>query len=325
VPLPDDGHTLTQTLMRAVILRHRGADRQQLLDFATSSEAKAIDDCWQDAADKAKRNLAKFAQRRLKPDDVLPEWKKTLAAVGGKEDVQRFTSRALARLGAGLEPLRRGFKAPLAALPDEVKERLETEGLTGNLQVDFQIPPAPRCRPVLRSHPLVSVLAETLLERSLADDVPEGASDPSVLGRTGCWVSSAVTEKTIVALVRLRHHLQTQKAARTTALLVEEATAFAWGSAPGTVLEDAPALALLAPPPVADPPAHVRERMVKQALEWLAAHLPDLDTFANRRAQVLLDDHRRVREAAEARGKYSVKALLPPDVIGIYVLLPRVD
>ncbi len=325
VPLPDDGHTLTQTLMRAVILRGRGDGKQMVLDFASSSEGKAIDDSWQNAAEKAKRNQTKFAQRRLKPDEVLPEWKKTLAAVGGKEDVQRFTTRSLARLGAGLEPLRRGFKAPLDSLPDEVKERLDIEGLSGNLLVDFQIPPSPRCRPVLRSHPLVSVLAETLLERSLADDVAEGATDPSVLGRAGCWVCPAVTEKTIVALVRLRHHLQTQKAARTTTLLVEEATALAWGATPGVLLEDAAALALLAPAPVGDPPVHVRRRTLEQALSWLAAHNPDLEAFALRRANALLEDHRRVREASDSRGKYSVKALLPADVIGLYVLLPRVD
>ncbi|NUQ79468.1 MAG: hypothetical protein HUU21_38660, partial [Polyangiaceae bacterium] len=31
-----------------------------------------------------------------------------------------------------------------------------------------------------------------------------------------------------------------------------------------------------------------------------------------------------VREAGGARGSYSVKAILPPDVIGLFVLLPRV-
>jgi superfamily II DNA or RNA helicase len=324
VPLPDDGHTLTQTLMRAVLLRGRDA-RQLPLDFSSSSEAKAIDECWQDAAEKAKRNRTVFAQRRLKPEEVLPEWKKTLAAVGGKEDVRRFTGRALARLGAGLDPLRRGFKAPLASLPEEVKERLEAEGLTGNLLIDFEVPAAPRCQPVLRSHPLVSVLAETLLERSLTDDSADAATDPSVLGRAGCWVSSAVQEKTIVALVRLRHHLQTQKAARTTALLVEEATAFAWGAAAGAILEDAAALALLTPPPIGDPPAHVRRRTIEQAIAWLATRTSDLEAFAIRRADALLADHRRVREASDARGSYSVKALLPADVIGLYVLLPRVD
>jgi len=120
VPLPDDGHTLSQALMKAVLLhkRDREGQRQQAFSFLELEEAKAIETRWRDAVDKAKKNRTVFAQRRLKPEDVLPEWKKSLSALGGKEDVQRFTGRALARLGAALEPVgssgRRGFKAPAA-------------------------------------------------------------------------------------------------------------------------------------------------------------------------------------------------------------------
>jgi superfamily II DNA or RNA helicase len=330
VPLPDDGHTLSQALMKAVLLRSREREgkRQQSFAFVEMEEAKAIETRWLDAAEKAKKNRTVFAQRRLKPEDVLPEWKKSLAALGGKEDVQRFTGRALARLGGALEPLgssgRRGFKTPLTALPEDVRERLEVEGLTGSLLIDFEYPPAPRCRPVQRSHPLVSVLAETMLERTLGNNTLADVNDPGVLGRVGCWVAEGVTVRTLVALVRLRHQLTSQRGQRATTLLVEEATAIAWTGGPSP-LEEAEALALLSPAPISDPPPHVRERAITHALGQLEARLPELDSFAERRAQALLADHRRVREAAEALGRYSVRALLPADVIGLFVLLPRVD
>jgi superfamily II DNA or RNA helicase len=329
VPLPDDRHTLSQALMRAVLLRQseREASRQQSFSFVELEEAKAIEVQWRDAAEKAKRNRTVFAQRRLKPEDVLPEWKKSLAALGGKEDVQRFTGRALARLGAALEPLgksgRRGFKAPLSALPEDVRERLEAEALADTVRIDFDYPPAARCRPVQRSHPLVSVLAETLLERTLGDGVLADTSDPGVLGRAGCWVAEGISSRALVALVRLRHQLTSQRGSRSNTLLVEEATALAWGGT-GALLEGPDALALLGPTPLSDPPPHVRERAVVQALVQLDTRLRDLDAFAERRAQTLLSDHRRVREAADARGSYSVKAVLPADLIGLFVLLPRV-
>ncbi|MBK8999592.1 MAG: DEAD/DEAH box helicase [Myxococcales bacterium] len=326
VPLPDDGHTLSQALMKAVLLRkrERGDKRQQTFSFVELAEAQAIEAKWRDAAEKAKKNRTVFAQRRLKPEDVLPEWRKSLAALGGKEDVERFTGRALARLGSALEPMRRGFKTPLDALPEDVRERLGAEGLAGTLLLDFDYPPALRCRPVQRSHPLVSVLAETLLERTLGSEADDDAPDPGVLGRVGCWVAEGVRSRTLVALVRLRHQLTTQRAAHASTLLVEEANALAWGGA-GEPLEGHDALVLLQPAPLADPPPHVRERAVTQALGQLEARLAELDAFADRRAQALLADHRRVREAADARGSYSVKALLPADVIGLFVLLPRVD
>jgi len=322
VPLPDDGHTLSQALMKAVLLRKREGRRQQAFSFIEMDEARAIETRWQDAADKAKKNRTVFAQRRLKPEDVLPEWKKSLAALGGKEDVQRFTGRALARLGGALEPLKRGFKTPLSALPEDVRERLELEGLEGPILIDFEYPPAPRCRSVQRSHPLVSVLAETLLERTLGN--ASDTNDPSVLGRVGCWVADGITSRTLVVLVRLRHQLTSQRGQQNTTLLVEESTAIAWGGAP-IPLEGPEALALLSPAPASDPPAHVRERAVAQALGQFETRGVELDAFAERRAQALLADHRRVREAADARGSYAVKALLPPDVIGLFVLLPKVN
>lgn len=326
VPLPDDGHTLSQALLKAVLLR-RGSDgpqKQEAFAFLELEEAKAIEARWNDTREKAIRNRTVFAQRRLKPEDVLPEWRKSLAALGGKEDVQRFTGRALARLGGALEPLKRGFKTPLSALPEDVRERLEAEGLEGTLFVDFDYPPAPRCRPVQRSHPLVSVLAETLLERTLGAGAQDADADPAILGRVGCWVADGITSRTLVAVVRLRHQLGTQRGYHATTTLVEEATALAWPSE-GAPLEGPDALALLQPPPLADPPPHVRERAVTQALAQLTARQADLDAFAEARAQALLADHRRVREAADARGSYTVKSLLPVDVIGLFVLLPKVD
>jgi superfamily II DNA or RNA helicase len=330
VPLPDDGHTLSHALMKAVMLRQRDREQraQKTFDFLTLDEAHTIEARWQDAAEKAKRNRTVFAQRRLKPEDVLPEWHATLAALGGSEDVQRFTARSLARLGSGLDPVstsrKRGFKASLSTLPEDVRERLEAEGLAGTMLIDFDYPPAPRCRPVQRSHPLVSILAETLLERTLARASSANATETAVLGRTGCWIAESVSSRTVVTLLRLRHQLTTQRESKSTTSLVEEASAIAWTSV-GDLMEGHEAFALLQPTPFGDPPQHVRERAVVHALEELEGRRADFDAFAERRAQSLLADHRRVREAAAARGSYGVKAILPADVIGLFVLLPRVD
>jgi superfamily II DNA or RNA helicase len=325
VPIPDSGHTLSQALMKAVLLRSRGAGRQIPLDFGSLPQAADLEIKWRDAAEKAKQNRTIFAQRRLKPDEVLPEWHRTLAALGDKEDVKRFVGRALARLGSGLEPLKNGFKAPLAPLPEDVRERLDAEDLSGTLIVDFDYPPRGRCRSVLRSHPLVSVLAETLLERAIAQ-MPGDNADPGVLGRCGCWVSEAVQSRTVVALLRLRHQLTRTKAGKSSILLVEEATAVAWasGDAPPFALGD-DALALLQPLPAADPPAHVRSRHLSQAFDLVSARFGDLDEFAESRARTLLADHERVRESSKDRGNHLVRALVPADVIGLFVLLPKAD
>ncbi len=321
VPVPDDGHSLTQALLKAVLLRRRGG-----AGAVEGRQLELFERHWESTKTKAKRNRTVFAQQRIKPDEVLPEWRKSLAAVGDRDDVQRFASRALARLGSGLEPLARGFKVATAPLPDEVRERLETEDIAGTVAVDFAYPAAPGCRPVQRSHPLVAVLAETLLGRTLLnDDTDAAASDPSVLGRAGCWISEGVHGRTTVALLRLRHRLLSRRQRRSTTLMVEEATALAWvAGQTAAPLTGPEALSLLALPPAGDPPRHVREREVARALARLPGRAADLEAFAAARAQVLLDDHLHVREASRAAGSTSVEAFPRPDVIGVYVLLPTV-
>jgi superfamily II DNA or RNA helicase len=330
VPLPDEGHTLTQALMKAVLLHHRKDTKQRFLDFGATPEAKVIDQSWTDAAVRAKENRTVFAQRRLKPGDVLPEWERTRAALGDARDVQRFTDRALARFNSGLQPLgKRGFTAPLDGLPEDLKERLEAEGLAGTPHIDFIYPPAARCRPVTRSHPLVSILAETLLERTLAAAgvAPvEEQSAPGVLGRVGCWISAGVTEQVTVALLRLRHQLTSSRGrgASQSTLLVEEAAAIGWaGATSPRLVEGIDALALLQPAADADLKEIAAKRKLAEALSLLAVRTGDLEAFAKRRAQALLEDHRRVREASDARGSWTVRALLPADVIGLFVLLPK--
>lgn len=325
VPVPDEGHSLTQALLKSVLLRRRDGTAPP-----PTKQIALFEDEWRDAEEKAKANRTIFAQRRLKPEDVLPEWHKSLAAIGGYDDVKRFTDRALTRLGAGLEPMRRGFKAPTASLPEEVRERLEAEGLTGTLRIDFRYPAPPPCRAVQRSHPLVAVLAETLLERSLSGD--GDTTSPSVLGRVGCWVSDAVRARTTLVLLRLRHQLVIRRGRRETTLLVEEAAGIAWAGQSGEVMAGVEALALLTGKPLADVPVHVREREATKALTLLGERAEALEQFARQRADALLDDHLRVRAAAyrdektETRERSArVDALPRPDVIGVFVLLPKVD
>ena len=321
VPVPDEGHSLTEALLKAVLLRRRGGFRA-----IEGRQIELFETGWEDAKANARKSRTIFAQRPMKPDDVLPEWHKSLAAVGGRDDVQRFTSRALARLGSGLEPLRQGFKVPTEPLPDELRERLEAEGFAGNAAIDFAYPAAPGCRPVQRSHPLVAVLADTLLARTLSvDDGDTPTDDPSILGRVGCWISEGVRGRTTVALLRLRHKLQSRSRRRETTLMVEEAAALAWVAPRSNgPITGAEALSLLALPPFGDPPRHVREREAARALALIEERAADLDEFAAARARTLLDDHQRVREAGRATGDASVQAFPRPDVIGVYVLLPRV-
>jgi hypothetical protein len=327
VPLPDEERQLTEALLRAVLLRRRNRpDASQLtLDFAGVPEAEAVEVAWQHAEARARRAATKFAQRRLKPEDVAPEFARAQAALGDLDELTRFVERASARVGSA--PQRSGKGVLTFTTQDfdaTVRERLAAAGLDDRrLRVVPGDKAVGAARPMRRSHPLPATLADTLLEHTLdSDGVHSGAT---VLGRVGVWPTAAVATRTVLLLTRIRYELRlTRRAADPIETLVEEALPVAIVAGADAPLTDEEASRLLLAEATGTLPDPVRAAQ----LDWLAAQqdrlAPVLAAVARRRAEALLADHRRVRDAAKARGTYDVRAKEPVDVIGAWVLLPEV-
>jgi superfamily II DNA or RNA helicase len=327
VPLPDDQRRMTEALMQAVLLRRREPG-QLTFDFTQTPAAREIDRAWRDASEREKKNRTIFAQRQLKPEEVEPEWEKARSLLGGPAETRRFVERSLRRLRAPLESVGRAFKAPLASLiPITLRERLEEEGLKGTVRIQFGDAPGAGRLHLHRAHPLVGLIAEAILETAL-DDAAD-PSDPATLPRCGVWRTRGVTQITTLVLLRIRHRIETSARGKRHSLLAEEAALVAFG-ADGRRLETENLPSLLEGRPEGDLPEIVKNRQLASAAGRLRGLAAELDAVACERAEVLTADHARVRQAAEtrqvrARGAVEVDPVLPPDVIGFYVLLPVVD
>ncbi|WP_460253463.1 helicase-related protein [Acidiphilium sp. MT5] len=318
VPLPEDRGAVTGALMNAVLLR-KGRTRQLSLDLDFGADAASMETRWRDAEEGERRSRARFAQNALKPEDVAPEWQRWRDLLGGPNEVRRFVERAMSRLDAPLDPVRQNLvRAHLGALPTTIRERLAARGMEGSIRLSFDEPPASAAEMVTRTHKLPATLAESLLEGALD---PSAAALPA-LGRTGAWPTDQVRTVTTVLLLRLRFKL-TVHGRRERLLLVEEA-----GTLALEANRDAPSLAgeaaraLLAHPASGDLAPIARDRLLTQARDRVRTVLPTtIADYARERARELADDHARVRSAAGAP-RVHVEPVLPPDVIGLYVLLP---
>ncbi len=318
VPLPEDRGAVTGALMNAVLLR-RGRIRQLSLDLDFGADAAAMETRWRDAEEGERRSRARFAQNALKPEDVAPEWQRWRDLLGGPNEVRRFVERAMSRLDAPLDPVRQNLvRAHLGALPIAIRERLAARGMEGSIRLSFDEPPASGAEMVTRTHKLPATLAESLLEGALD---PSAATLPA-LGRTGAWPTDQVRTVTTVLLLRLRFKL-TVHGRKERLLLVEEA-----GTLALEANHDAPNLAgeaaraLLEHPASGDLAPIARERLLTEARARVRTALQTtIADYARARAADLASDHARVRSAAGAP-RVSVEPVLPPDVIGLYVLLP---
>ncbi len=312
VPVPEDDRRVSLAIMKAGIFQNgaqssSGPQQLGLFDEIERQEREALEALrgleakWQDAAEKEKSNRTKFAQRILKPENVLPEWKKVETAFGSVEDVRTFTKGALAELG---------FHT-LSSLPPQIVHRLQENGA--------ELPQDLRYDDLTRAHPLVASLAGYVLESAL-DPVDE----KPIAARSGAAVSREVERVTRIFLLRLRHRLDIRKRD----LIVEETQAVAVtgaGENAEWVYDPAEVERLLHFIPSSNLTGDAVRNAIRRALDYADANRARFEAFAAERAKTLLADHRRVRDASDDRGSFGVKPILPVDIMGVFVLLPEED
>lgn len=316
VPLPDERGPVTDALMSAMMLR-RGGHKQLTLDLRLEDGTKVMEARWRDASENEKKSRARFAQNAMKPAEVAPEWDKVQSLLGSPEDTKLFVERAMSRFGVPLEKKRNVYIAHVHALQQALKEKLEQRGLEKSVRLAATEPAPSGASLLTRTHPLTASLAESLVEASLDQE----ALPDLGIGRVGAWPTTAVSAMTRVALLRVRYKL-TIHGRKERLLLAEEAALVALhGKSIVATGEDV--RKLLSTPATADFAAIARDRMINAA----KADLPDLlagplADFVNQRATELVEDHARLRAAAGSISRVSVEAVLPPDVIGLFVLMP---
>jgi hypothetical protein len=129
---------------------------------------------------------------------------------------------------------------------------------------------------------------------------------------------------TTILLLRLRFKL-TVHGRRERLLLVEEAGALAFDVSPAeprSIGNDA--LALLQHSAAGDLAPIARHRILSQARDRAVnVYGAALAAHAHTRAEELGQDHGRVRAAGAGVARVSVEPVLPPDIIGLFVLLPQ--
>lgn len=325
VPLPEDQGAVSGALMNAVLLRRKDVNLQMAFDFNLEKEARAFDVHWRNVEEGERKSRTRYAQNTLKPEEVIEQWRRQREILGGPKEVQRFVTRAMSRLNAALQFDKTGrAQAHLHALPVSVRDRLRARGLDGTISIVFEEPPPQKAQVVTRNHPLCATLAETLIEGALD---PEMSADPAVrrIGRIGAWLSPEVKTVTNVVLLRLRYKLLMHGADRRERfLLVEEAEAVAYSSdAQALIATDEAArrdLEVRATGNLADV---ARDRMLGNALGTLETALGSIVANHVRiRAERLAEDHAQVRQAGINVPRVTVEAVLPPDVVGLFVLVP---
>lgn len=316
VPLPEERGPVTDALMASMMLR-RGGQKQLLLDLRLEDGTKAMEARWRDTSENEKKSRARFAQNAMKPGEVAPEWNKAKELLGSPGDAFAFVERAMSKFGVPLEKKRAVSIAHVHALQESLKEKLAQRGLEKSVKLALAEPAPSGSSLLTRTHPLTASLAESLVEASLDREAMQDLG----IGRVGAWPTSAVSVMTRIVLLRIRYKV-TVHARKERLLLAEEASLVALQGNEIVAFGNA-AREWLNVPATADLAPIARDRHIDTAQSDLPAMLAGpLKKFVNQRADELVADHARLRAAAGSAPRISVEAVLPPDVIGLFTLIP---
>ena len=322
VPLPADNGKVIDAIMQAVLLKGSDTGIASQMTLELDGIDNAIEQVWSRAAKRSSGTI--FAQRSLRPNEVMPDWQKSVSVLGGPSDVSRFVQGATQRLGAPLDRQNGYSRLPVEYLPSSLQDRLLEIGLKSSLRLSFSHPAPSGGDYVHRSHPLVTTLAEFVTEQALDIDRPE------IGARAGAIFTQGVNSKTVLFLLRLRSQLQIDQldhfgqSQSVRSLLAEECVAArVQGAGEPELIADHEGLRLLTLEPHHNMTDGQKSHLIRQVLSTMPTLEPAFDDIAKQRASELLSDHRRIRDASAAKGlRYRVDPSLPVDKIGVYVFLP---
>ena len=325
VAVPGSSEQIAETLFEGALFREiAGAGRaaQMPLDFGDEGRelVKTFHGQWDAERDREKkRRRSRFAQDALDKDAVAAELSSVRAAIGGADDVARFMRGGLrvARV-----PVHDKQGAIVCGVSMETPRSLrQAIGQDEEFSGRFEWPLRDGDVYLGRTSAVVEGLASWVLDQALDSVARDG---PSPAARVGVISSSMAKLRTTLIVARFRYQL-TPPGRKEEALLCEEIAPLVYhgsGDDPQWLAEAEAEAALSA-----TPEHNLGKTLIDQQLELLIDDCrdiqPHLAVVAADRALVQLAAHERVREALKGKGRTTIAPVLPVDILGAYVLLPR--
>jgi len=328
VPVPVDTEQVIEAIFEGLLLRSKpGVMDNYLPGFEEYMRPQKEDlyGKWDAVSEREKRSRTLFAQETIKVEEVAQELKAAQDAVGSGVDVAAFTQEALRGLGAtvsGKDTLKVDLRETPRALRDVLSNTLPGD----TFEARFEPPIEEGQLHLVRTHPLVESLSNYIVETAL-DPLSLDPHNKAPARRCGAIRTTHVDRRMTLLLVRFRYHIITTRGREEKPLLAEDCQVLAFTGSPQNAewLDGATAERLLHLIPDMNINSDQASDFIRKAEEGFESLRPHLDKVARQRGEELLNAHQRVRRASKVRNvQYRVEPQLPPDVLGIYVYLPKV-
>ncbi|GAK58026.1 helicase-like [Candidatus Vecturithrix granuli] len=343
IPLGEDRQSIMDEVLQEVLLKDQSRGQQMQL-FAETQISNELET----ARQKAENLRSIFAHEAIKPDMIEQDLREVDEAIGDVATVEHFVVNAVQHLSATIQECESSaFASALSRAKAELSHsdahsdvrakaelshsgyKLFPQNLPPHLRahfdgqqqvfISFESPTPKGYRYIGRNHQFVEQLCQFLLAIAF-----EGHPDYHRLARVAEIQTDAVSVKTVLIMFRVRNVIKEAASARE--VIAEEM--YLWGYAGSganartldyqeakRLLLEARSLTNLSP--------ERQQADLERELEQFKTLEPTFLKLAEQRAEHLVEAHGRFKELVGGRRYEKAVPVLPPDVLGVYILTPK--
>jgi len=323
IALADDNRSVMDKVLKEVLLNPENAQKrfsQQLrLDFGPTKELDALDveitNEIEAAREKAEKIRSIFAHESVMPEDVKNDLQEVDEAIGDVATLEGFVLAASKLLGAGFDPVQGGYIFKKINMDDWLAASL---GQGDKIHISFLSPTPHGFRYIGRNHRFVEQLCHRIIANSL-DKERRGQK----AARAAVFRTDAVSTQTTLVQFRVRNVIR--EVSKQHEMVSEEM--FLWGYE--QTLEGINALdinqckTLLHTSSALDISAERQEIIFDKELQHFKDLHPDFIQVVTKRSDDLVKAHTRFAKYIGAKRFEAVIPVMPPDILGVYVLIPN--
>lgn len=290
--------------------KSKGIQQKLFADNTVTSEL--------DLARKKGENLRSiFAHESIDPEVIKKDLEEVDEAIGDDTTVAQLVKSAVQQLGGNCEwDGKSGYNMQPQNLPPHIKRFFNGEKL---VKISFVSPTPKGYRYIGRNHQFVEQLCQFLLSIAFEPHPEYGR-----LARVSEIQTEAVTTKTTLVMFRVRNVIK--EVASSKESIAEEMYLWGYQSINGNleILEYGQAKNLMTTAQsISNLSKERQQEDIAMELKRFETMKPQFIELASMRAEKLVEAHGRFKELVGGRRYEKATPILPPDVMGVYILMPK--
>ncbi|MFN3794016.1 MAG: helicase-related protein [Chitinophagaceae bacterium] len=323
IALADDNRSVMDKVLKEVLLNPDKAQnrfaKQMRLDFGASAELDELDaeitNEIEAAREKAEKIRSIFAHESIMPEEVKKDLHEVDEAIGDVATLEAFVIAASKLLGASFEKVEGGYIFKKMNMDDWMASAL---GQGSTIHISFQSPTPQGFRYIGRNHRFVEQLCHRIIANSL-DKERRG----NKAARASVFRTDAVNTQTTLIQFRVRNVIR--EVSKQHEMVSEEMFLWGYEQTPDGInaLEIKRCKELLHTSNALDISNERQEIIFEKELEHFKQLHPDFIKVVEKRSEELVNAHTRFAKYIGAKRFEAVTPVLPPDILGVYVLIPN--